>query len=64
MREVDFWKRMDTHLGHAYARVWADQHQIAALGDRTVNEAVRDGIRWKEIWRAVWAVLELPDSQR
>lgn len=64
MREVDFWKRMETHLGRDYARVWADQQQMSALGDRTVTEAIGDGVRWKDVWRAVWQTLELPASER
>lgn len=55
---------MDHHLGDAYSRVWADQFVIGDLGHRTVTEALADGFEPKQVWRAVWAVLELPASER
>jgi hypothetical protein len=64
MRETEFWERMRTHLGAAYAGVWAGQHSLARLGGRTVDEAMAAGIDCKTIWRAVWEALELPASER
>ncbi len=64
MRETEFWARMSEHLGEAYAHVWAGQHNLSALGDRTVDQALADGLPTKSIWRAVWASLELPDRER
>ena len=64
MRHSEFWTRMDRALGNAYSRVWADQQVIAALGQRTVSEALRDGEEPKAVWRAVWERLELPASER
>lgn len=55
---------MDHHLGSAYARVWADQFVMSELGGRTVSEALAAGLEPKQVWRAVWAVLELPASER
>lgn len=55
---------MDQHLGAAYARVWAGQQVIGALDGRTVTEALDQGTPAKEVWRAVWSVLELPDSEK
>lgn len=64
VREAELWQRLDTHLGPGYSRVWAEQIVLASLGGRTVVEALRAGIACKTIWRAVWAQLELPASQR
>lgn len=64
MRETEFWQRMGTHLGADYAAVWANQHNLAVLGDKTVDEALADGVPPKTIWRAVWASLELPERER
>ncbi len=64
MRHTEFWARMEHALGAGYYRVWADQFVMADLGRRTVDEALADGLSPKEIWRAVWAALELPDSER
>lgn len=64
MREVELWQRMHRHLGADYAPMWAELQVIASLGGRTVREALRAGVPCKQIWRAVWAELELPDSER
>ncbi len=55
---------MDRHLGESYARVWADTFVIGALDHRTAVEALDAGLSPKEVWRAVWEVLELPASER
>lgn len=64
MKETELWLRMDTHLGRGYSRVWAAEHNLAELGGRTVDQAIADGMSFKEIWRAVWAALELPPRER
>lgn len=64
VRETELWRRMESALGSAYARVWADTVVMAELGGRTVTQAIADGLDFKLIWRAVWAQLELPASDR
>lgn len=64
MRHTEFWARLDHALGHGYARHWADQQVIATLGSRTPAQALSDGVPPKQVWRAVWAELELPESDR
>jgi len=64
MKETELWARLNRHLGDGYARVWASEHNIAALDGRTVLQALEDGEPAKRIWRAVWATLELPASER
>jgi hypothetical protein len=55
---------MDLALGPAYSRTWADTHVLAALGGRTVLEALDAGEPTKSVWRAVWAELGLPARDR
>lgn len=55
---------MDHHLGETYSRVWADQQVLAELDGRTASEALDSGVAPKIVWRAVWASLELPPSER
>ena len=43
MRHTEFWARMEHVLGPAYARVWARQQVLAALGGRTVDQALDGG---------------------
>lgn len=64
MRHTEFWARMEHALGPAYARTWAQQHVLAELGGRTVEEALAAGVTPKQVWRAVWAALDLPASER
>lgn len=64
MRHTEFWDRLDAALGPAYARSWASLQVITELGGRTVDEALAAGVPPKEVWRAVWAVLELPARER
>lgn len=64
MRLTEFWARMDQHLGPAYARTWAETQVLAELSGRTVQEALDAGESAKLVWRAVWAHLQLPPSER
>ncbi|GAA3150228.1 hypothetical protein JOF29_008290 [Kribbella aluminosa] len=64
MRLTEFWARMDHHLGTAYARTWAETQVVQELDGRTVVEALGDGEAAKVVWRAVWAHLNLPPSER
>ncbi|HET6480859.1 MAG TPA: DUF3046 domain-containing protein [Actinoplanes sp.] len=55
MRLTDFWERLGEVFGAAYARSIAADHSFAGLGDRTINQAIADGIDTTTIWRAVVA---------
>ena len=55
---------MEQALGRAYARSWAEQQVLEALGSRTVVQALDAGEPPKRVWRAVCEQLELPASQR
>jgi Protein of unknown function (DUF3046) len=37
---------------------------IAELGGRTASEALAAGVPPKQVWAAVWRVLDLPASER
>ena len=64
MRHTEFWERMDAALGPAYSRAWAEQFVIGELGSRTAQEALAAGVPPKQVWAAVWRVLELPAVDR
>ena len=64
MRHTEFWSRMEHVLGPAYAQVWAQQQVLAALGGRTVEQALAAGEPPKVVWRVVAESLSLPESQR
>jgi hypothetical protein len=64
VRHTEFWRRMEEALGSVYARSWAENHVLADLGGRTVNQALADGEPPKAVWRAVWTALDLPPRDR
>lgn len=64
MRLSDFWGRMHANLGEAYAQTYARDQVLSSLGSRSIAEALNDGTDVKEVWRAVWVQLELPESER
>lgn len=59
VRLTDFWERLETVLGPAYARSWAHDVVLPPLG-LTVEQAIAAGIDTKEIWRAVCQVADVP----
>jgi hypothetical protein len=64
MKHTEFWARLEEALGPAYARSWASMFVLSELGGRTVDEALAAGVPPKEVWRAVWAALQLPARDR
>lgn len=62
MRLTDFWERMNAHFGPAYSESVAHDHVIAALGERTIYQAIADGYDTKAIWRAVCQAFDIPAS--
>jgi hypothetical protein len=64
VRHTEFWARMESALGPAYARTWSQQHVMANLDGRTAAEALDAGESPKAVWRAVWETLGLPPTQR
>ncbi|HSY15620.1 MAG TPA: DUF3046 domain-containing protein [Jatrophihabitantaceae bacterium] len=63
MRLTDFWARMESQFGGAYARSVAADFRLPAIG-ATVDDAIRAGVDAKEIWRAVCDAFELPSAVR
>ncbi|MFD0773803.1 DUF3046 domain-containing protein [Streptomonospora algeriensis] len=64
MRLSHFWERMHEQFGESYAESLARDHVIEALGSRTVEQALADGIGAKEVWRAVCEDFGLPATVR
>lgn len=64
MREQELWRRLDRHLGADMAPSWVEHVVLGDLDNRTVREALDAGVPAQEVWRAVWAFLDLPDSER
>ena len=58
VRLTEFWARMETLLGAAYADSYARDQVLATLGGRTVHQALKDGWDAKDVWRGVVAAQE------
>jgi Protein of unknown function (DUF3046) len=61
---TEFWDRMREQFGDVYAESVAKDQVLAALGDRTVNQALADGEDAKTVWRAVVETFEVPERLR
>jgi Protein of unknown function (DUF3046) len=61
---TEFWDRMRAQFGDVYAESVAKDQVLAALGDRTVNQALADGEDAKTVWRAVAETFEVPERLR
>jgi Protein of unknown function (DUF3046) len=63
VRLTEFWRRMNSRFGPAYASSVAADYRLPMLGS-TIEEALAAGVETKEIWRAVCAEFEMPGSLR
>jgi hypothetical protein len=64
VRLTVFWDRMRAQFGEAYAESVAKDQVLAVLGDRTVNQALADGVEAKTVWRAVCETFDVPERLR
>ena len=55
---------MEAAFGSVYARSLALDYVFAALGGRTVSEAIAAGVPTADIWRAVCKEYEVPAQLR
>ena len=61
---TEFWARMRAQFGDVYAQSVAKDYVLADLGDRTVEQALADGVDVKVIWRAVSEEFDVPERLR
>ena len=64
VRLTVFCERMRAQFGEQYAESVAKDQVLAALGGRTVNQALADGEDPKNVWRAVCETFEVPERLR
>jgi hypothetical protein len=55
---------MEQTFGRTYARSWADDQHLAALGGRTVAQALAEGTDTRDVWRAVCEHAAVPAHLR
>ena len=64
MRQTEFWKRMESRFGDAYARSYAADQVLSTLAGRTVLQALEGGDDVKTVWRAVCEATQIPAAER
>ena len=64
MRLTVFWDRMNQQFGEGYAESVAKDYVLAELGGRTVDQALADGVGAREVWQAVCATFDVPQTLR
>jgi hypothetical protein len=64
MRTTVFRNLMADEFGAVRAEMLARDHVLAALGGRTVDQALEAGLSPKEIWRAVCDDFDVPVERR
>jgi hypothetical protein len=64
VRLTEFWERMRSQFGDAYAESVARDYVLSTLGSRTVNQALADGEDAKTVWRAVCEAFRVPERLR
>lgn len=62
MRLTEFWDLMEAQFGDVYAQSVARDYVFGALGGRTVERALADGLDAKVIWRAVCDTFQVPEN--
>lgn len=64
MRETELWRRLSALVGSDYVKVWAESVVHGQLENRTVSEALADGLEIRLIWLAACEQLEVPQQAR
>ena len=64
VRLTEFWYRMRTQFGDAYAQSVAKDFVLDQLGGRTVERALEDGMDPKIVWRAIAETFKVPENLR
>ena len=61
VRLTEFWTRMRTQFGDAYAQSVAKDYVFEKLGGLTIERALAEGQDAKLVWRAVCDTFDVPE---
>lgn len=64
MRFREFWLLVDDVLGPAQGRALTHELVIGALGNKTAEQALDEGVEPRDVWHALCDELGIPDAQR
>jgi len=64
MRLSEFRRALGDEFGEAYGRVLTNDLVLPALAGRTAEEALAAGVPARDVWFALCAETDVPDSRR
>ncbi|PPG39954.1 DUF3046 domain-containing protein [Pseudoclavibacter sp. RFBA6] len=64
MRKSEFDRAVVDEFGDAYGRSLMRDLVLGAVGDRTAQQALDDGVEPRDIWLALCADTGVPESRR
>jgi DUF3046 family protein len=60
----EFWDLVDTEFGRSSSRTLTRDHVLAALGNRTAEQALAAGVPPRDVWLALCDDLDVPPERR
>lgn len=64
MRVTEFWERMTSRFGSAYADSISRDQVLSSLQGRTAEEALAAGAEPRDVWLAVCEAFDVPARER
>ncbi|MFI8594063.1 DUF3046 domain-containing protein [Microbacterium sp. NPDC078428] len=64
MRRSEFGRAVDDEFGDAYGAVLRADLQLADIGGRTADQALRDGVPPRDVWLALCSAADVPENRR
>lgn len=64
MRRSEFRELSEHVFGPELARTYARELSLVALGSRTADQAIVDGVPVKEVWHALCDEMDVPMERR
>lgn len=63
MRRTEFSELVNGRFGSARGASLLVDHVLSALGGRTAEQAIEDGVDPRDVWRALCADFDVPRDQ-
>lgn len=64
MREREFWQLLEEVFGRVYGRSLSRDLALTKLDNRTVVQALDDGVEPRIVWNILCDQMDIPDSKR
>jgi Protein of unknown function (DUF3046) len=64
MRDSEFWDLVNSQFGRTQGPTLVREHVLFALGNRTAEQALADGVPVRDVWFAMCDDLDVPSTRR